>query len=111
MAARRLLTLMAATGACAFMAPPSSPPGLVASPRLLSAPSSFRGYRRNAAGGLRMGGSNVPRVPYKAPGDQVYQARTRCDEQRYGRVGIKRENDREKREHKVLRAHVVALQS
>jgi hypothetical protein len=31
------------------------------------------GGRSASLGGLRMGGSNVPRVPYKAPGEQGYQ--------------------------------------
>ncbi len=40
-------------------------------------PSSEGGHRAGRQfarlGGLRMGGANVPRVPYKAPGEQGYQ--------------------------------------
>lgn len=47
-----------------------------ASPHLFGRSSSALVPKKTASaalGGLRMGGGNVPRVPYKAPGEQSYQ--------------------------------------
>ncbi|KAJ1492924.1 Clp protease-domain-containing protein [Baffinella frigidus] len=71
---RACLALCAAAPALGFLAAPLASPHALAHQRASVLPSaSPRAATRPVAGALRMGGANVPRVPYKDPGSDQWQ--------------------------------------
>jgi hypothetical protein len=73
---RACLALCAAAPALGFLAAPLASPHALAHQRASVLPSaSPRAATRPVAGALRMGGANVPRVPYKDPGSDQWQVR------------------------------------
>ena len=73
---RACLAFCAAAPALGFLAAPIASPHALARQQGLVLPSaSTRGATRPVAGALRMGGANVPRVPYKDPGSDQWQVR------------------------------------
>ena len=73
---RACLAFCAAAPALGFLAAPLASPHVLAHQQgLRPLSASTREAARPVAGVLRMGGANVPRVPYKDPGSDSWQVR------------------------------------